>query len=684
MEFKQFRELMHKQAYSHPESPFYLIGNVDSDKLWDTYLNAFPNEQEKQEHNCNCCRTFIKRYGALVRLRKNRVETIWDNVQGEGVFTGIAEKLREVVLTSTIADNFITQERNLGTMQNKQTVHLENGDIQVLTWQHFYLNTPNLCFNPTSSSSDAEVLSKLSTNRQLLVKGLDLITEYGIDTVIEFASNDTLYRAKEYLPAVKEFKKLLQEFKKNDLQTTSSLHNSIYIEQLARKTPEYLCRLVNSVIGTVLVDISSNMDLTTAVHQFNSKMDPTRFKRPKAVFSARDVENATKRIQELGLETALERKHASIEDVDVNDVLFTNSETTSILPSTGVIGLLDTMSEKAKVIKPDSLKNVKNVKIDDFIGDILKKSVRVEVYFDKVHENSLMSLVTSKQRDVNQLFKWNNPFSWSYKNAVSDSILKNKVKQAGGKVEGELRISLGWNNHDDLDLHLRRTRYYTGGEIYYGNKRMWGGHLDVDMNAGNLRRDPVENIIFQDLDNLPDGDYEVFVYNFTKRESRDNTYNVELEYNGEIHSYDGINPHSQDDIFKFTVIDGKISKITGGNSKTVNSKEIWGLSTSMFHDVNIITLSPNYWGGNNTGNKHLFFFINKAKSDESPRSFFLEFLRNDLESEKRVFEALADKIKVEESENQLTGLGFSETLRKDIIVRVTDDKGKKQLLNIQF
>lgn len=37
----------------------------DKDYLWDLYLMNFP-EQERQEHNCNCCRQFIKNFGGIV------------------------------------------------------------------------------------------------------------------------------------------------------------------------------------------------------------------------------------------------------------------------------------------------------------------------------------------------------------------------------------------------------------------------------------------------------------------------------------------------------------------------------------------------------------------------------------------------------------------------------------------
>ena len=49
---------------------------------------------------------------------------------------------------------------------------------------------------------------------------------------------------------------------------------------------------------------------------------------------------------------------------------------------------------------------------------------------------------------------------------------------------------------------------------------------------------------------------------------------------------------------------------------------------------------------------------------------------------KRVFQALGSKMKVEHSENQLSGLGFSSTIRNNIIARVEGER--KKIIKIKF
>ena len=52
--------------------------NLDKDELWETYLNSFPagtNEiyRERREHDCSCCRHFIKNIGILAMRSLSKI-----------------------------------------------------------------------------------------------------------------------------------------------------------------------------------------------------------------------------------------------------------------------------------------------------------------------------------------------------------------------------------------------------------------------------------------------------------------------------------------------------------------------------------------------------------------------------------------------------------------------------------
>ena len=106
------------------------------------------------------------------------------------------------------------------------------------------------------------------------------------------------------------------------------------------------------------------------------------------------------------------------------------------------------------------------------------------------------------------------------------------------------------------------------------------------------------------------------------------------------------------------------------------SQEKWGLTTEQYVKVNTVMLSPNYWGSNAVGNKHTFFVLDGAKSDEDTRGFYNEFLHPRLEEHRKVFEVIGDKTKCRPTDGQLAGLGFSSTKTDEFRVRV--QQGKRQ------
>ena len=85
----------------------------------------------------------------------------------------------------------------------------------------------------------------------------------------------------------------------------------------------------------------------------------------------------------------------------------------------------------------------------------------------------------------------------------------------------------------------------------------------------------------------------------------------------------------------------------------------------------MLMYSPNYWDNQiGIGNQHYLFMLDNCKVDEA-RGFFNEFLKQELLPERKVFEALANKMKVAPSDEQLSGVGFSSTQKAEFIVKVT-------------
>jgi hypothetical protein len=212
----------------------------------------------------------------------------------------------------------------------------------------------------------------------------------------------------------------------------------------------------------------------------------------------------------------------------------------------------------------------------------------------------------------------------------------------------------------------------------YSNKKSarTGGMLDVDMNAGGrMSRTPVENITYPNKRNLIEGRYKLVVNNYSKRESTDVGFTVEVEFGGVIRTfhYDRAVPNGKNVTvceFDYSHKDGIKFVDDKGIASSEASVQIWNVNTQNFCPVSVLMASPNHWDDQEIGNKHYFFMLEGCKTDTNPRGFFNEFLKDDLMEQKKVFEAMGGKMKVEDSDAQLSGLGFSTTKRDSIVVRV--------------
>ena len=637
--------------------------NPDRDKIWELYLEGF-EETVRQGHNCNCCKSFLRQYGGIVVIKNNQLCSVWDIEVGEEYAQSI-KNVREYIKSLPVKDVFLNPFAGLGTDRN--TVQTENGPV---VWTHFHVTLPKEFIYRGSDSIESKQ-GQFRDNKTVLKRSLDELTIDATETVLELVAQNSLYRGAEFKGMLDEFLKIQKEYKNVPLKEKDN-----YCWVKSATVSQALSRIRNTSIGTLLIDLSTGKDLDEAVSAFERVVAPSNYKRPNAIVTPRMVEEAKKRLLEMGFMDSLERRFANQGDVNINNILFTDK----VNPMTDVFAEMS----KDVTVNPKTLSKTEEITIGDFIKNVLPTTKGLEVLVENSHLNNFVSLLTAVNKDSKSMFKWNNQFSWSYTGGITDSI-KERVKQAGGRVDGELRVSLSWSNYDDLDIHVIEP---DGNHIYYGSKgrkHQSSAMLDVDMNAyGGHSRTPVENVIWTDKRSIPDGEYTVYVNNFCKRESSNIGFTVEIECAGEVFNFDfNKNPGDKANTNVVTFHYSKTKGITiqGGTDGKVLTKEKWGLKTNQFVKVKSLMLSPNYWE-NQTGNKHFLFFLDNCVSDESPRPFFNEFLTEELMKEKRVFETMAGKLKVEHALPQLSGIGFSETQPNHLFVRV--EGNFKRTLKVNF
>lgn len=688
--FKDFVKAIQKnlQQMSKDSSRLFTV-NVDTEELYNLYLDSFPagtNEiyRERREYDCSCCRHFIRDVGNVVSIKNGELHTIWGiNPVSDDKYNVVAAALDAYVKQKAVLGVFIKKEKRIGTPENREM--LPTGKIN--KYEHFFVDLPEICiFKECYGHTLEGDLSQFRDVRNVFKRSLDEISKEAVDTVLELIAQNSLYKGAEWKKQLTEFKNYQKEYGK-----LTDKQKELWIWEKSISAGAVIGKIRNHSIGTLLVNISEGMDLDLAVRKYEQIVAPVNYKRPKAIFTKKMLEDAKKTITELGYMDSLQRRFATLDDITVNNILFSNKDAAKRI--TGAMDLFDEM-EQDVAIDPKRFSKVEEISAEDFIKNVLPVAKELEVYMENKHIQNMVSLIAPEVAAAKTMFKWNNGMSWAYTGNITDSDIKENVKAAGGSVAGVVRFSIQWNDKDgkdnsDLDAHCIEPK---GGEhIYFGCRKSLRtrGELDIDITqpVDQCRASngvAVENITYPSKEYMIPGTYKFFVNQFAYRGSQG--FKAEIEVNGEIHSYEYNAPVRGNVDVAEVILDQsgnfKVVDKLPGNCATI-SKDVWGIKTLQFTPVSVVCYSPNYWDEQKgIGHQHLFFMLKDCINPEEPNGYYNEFLKPELEQHRRVFEALGAKAHVKDVDDQLSGVGFSLTKRNDLIIKV---KGAtERVLKIKF
>lgn len=595
--------------------------DIDKDELWEVYLNSFPEGTNKmyrkrREYDCGHCRNFIKTIGGAVAIVDGKIHTIWEIDTDDVVFQPVVDALRTYVESKPIKDIW----RHFTNTVGVKTTNEYTEDKQIIKWTHMYTPIPERLLERKSDIPTAK--AKVRDRKNVFKRSLDEITEEAVDTVLELIASNTLYRGQEWERVLKDFRKYQREY--NGL---SDEEKDTYTWTKAMTIGDVIGRIRNHSIGTLLVNISEGIDLDNAVKAYENVVAPANYKRPKAIFTKKMLEDAKKTVTDLGYMDSLQRRFAKLDDITVNNILFCNRDAAPRIQ--GGLDIFDEMSKEVAV-NPKKFSKVEEISAEKFVSDVLPTAKELEVLFENRHKKNMVSLIAPVNKDAKNMMKWSNPFSWAYTGNMTDSEMKERVKNAGGAIDGVLRFSIQWNagkdwNRDDFDAHCKTPCQHIFFSHMVDSKTQ--GRLDVDVTDPVKGKPAVENITWADKSEMVDGDYEFFVHNYCHSNGTSG-FTAEIEFDGQIYEFEYDQPLRQGQnvpVATVTLKDG-VFTIKEKLPSTTSSREIWGINTNQFVPVTVMCYSPNYWDEQTgIGHKHYLFMLNGCVNEDTPNGFFNEF-----------------------------------------------------------
>jgi len=691
MNFKQFNEAIQKQFLVLCATGKLFRSSVTGQEVWDTYLGAFKPENnpvfrdpESSEHNCNNDKNFIRRYGNIVAINNanGQICTMFDCIEDD-VYGDSVQAVTKLLSSAPIKDVFFetfnelnslpyekctkSQEKfQLGTAVTHKMYTQEEADKfgvveagKAYQFNHFHVFLPK-AFVDTSGTSVEALMGQYRDAKNVFQRAMQEISLDTLELVKDLIVQGSLLNGDTHVFKIDQIIPL-----KKDYDDLPAKMRDVWCWLNSYKLP--FAKFRNELIGTLCVELAEGMELNTACQNWNKRVDPLNYMKATAPITKKQINEAQKFVEENGYEESFNRRFATIEDIDVSEIIHSNSATGEIKTASIFDGVKAAKSTRHKRSQFDG---VEEISIDKFMKDVLPRCTSVEAFLENRMEGNMVTLTTANDKNSKPIFKWNNNYSWTYNgNLAGKSEIKQQVKEAGGKVDGVLRFSITWNEDGedilDFDAHAKEPNKNV---IYYGNRRSirTGGFLDVDMI--NPRKIGVENITWTDKKRMDEGKYSFFIHNFNS--GRNKGFKAEIEFDGEVYTYIHNRQAMGTTAVAEVTLKNGVFTIEHKLPETASSKSLWNLETNEFHKVKLICLSPNHWGTNKTGNKHYFMMLDGCASEGSMRSFHIENLSDELLKHKRVLEILGNTHRLQPSKKQLAGIGINSTVKDEVVLRL--------------
>lgn len=679
--------------------------SISGKDIYKKYLESFEDgddpvfrDPESSVHNCNNCYNFIKRYGNIVAISdKGKIMTLFDGV-APAEFKVVAKKLKAYVSKAKIQNVFFetyeelkllpyescnkTQdEYRLGMDKNHKRYTREEAEKfgvvkanEIRTFHHVFLDLPKAFVDQSGNSIEA-IAGKYRDKYSVFERAMKEIPLDTLHLVRDLINQGSLLDGTAHLHSIEG------AIRYKDGYTNTTFNKSLYCWYVTHGMDERESKFRNTLIGVLCTELAEGMELNKACENWNKRVDPANYHKAVAPITQRQIDEAQKFVTDNGYIESFDRRLATMDDINVSEIKHV-STSGAVKPVT----IFDKVKSTPTQHKRAKYDDVEEVAIDKFMKDILPTCSSVEALLTNKQSGNLVTLTTANQQDSKAIFKWNNNYSWNFNgNLAGKSQIKEAVKSQGGGVDGVLRFSIMWAedtvDNSDLDAHCE---YPNRGLIYYSRKVGGGGVLDIDITQPQSHKrggkKVVENITFASVQGMRDGEYTFKVHQFSARQSKG--FTAEIEFDGQLYEYSYPKAVSgKVTVATVTLKDGQFS-IKHSLESSHTSREVWGLDTEQFHKVNLVCLSPNHWGDNAVGNKHYMFMLDGCKNPLSTRGFHNENLKPDLLKHRKVMEVLGATNMIEPADKQLSGLGFNSTVNDEVVLKLAGTH--KRMVKVKF
>lgn len=359
---------------------------TDAADLWDIYLNNLPSN--RQYYNCNCCKSFIQRYGNLVTIDENgkTSSVLWAAIVPR-FFDVSVSKLRKAVESAKVTNVCVSSEKMFGTPKSPKG------------WTHLCGANPKVHKHAVKSAYQRE--AELTQDYILIAKTINGYDANTIETALKILKSEQFPGYEKSLGMAEWYAELHTRLSNTNSQ---NYRRNIIFKAIA-DAPLGFAHASNTMLGTLFDDIKSGKSFESCKRAWADKMHPLKYQRPTAPVSDNQIEVAEKLVTKLGVANSLKRRYALLEEVIAVGHVWTPPATFTKASSEGVFTHLRGQKTLPSAIKiPDQ-----SITWNKFNRDVLPSVRTMQILCPD--RGGYVGVTAAEDQAAPLIFQWNNQFA---------------------------------------------------------------------------------------------------------------------------------------------------------------------------------------------------------------------------------------------------------------------------------
>lgn len=419
---------------------------VATTNLQEVFLSGLAGEQ--QDHTCATCRGFFRRYGGLVSIdpKTGKLTSLaWDESSVPEEYKRAVYLLRQTVESSAVRDVFYHEAGIHGVPQSEAYPN----------FTHFHFIAEQGRYKQNMVAPLSQHVAKARENFAMLAKSIPAFTMNTLwDAARLFTADTVLASSTKHVLTLDEYIK----FREDIQNVTERNARSAVIWHHVATNYDGVVLIKNSVLGEFLSNLQDT-GYERAKTAFLRQTQGDVYQRPQTAPKPQAINEAEKRIEELGLGTALERRYADLDDIPTTEWHWLPTEADTATAKTSVFAHLKEANARAAVT---TRVNGGTMSFEKFLRQVLPTAENIDLLTSPNHRYAFTGLITAVHPEALPIIAWDKDDGSIPRNPVSAYQYTNGTHPGHWKLGNRTKV---------IGVTVSPSHWY--GQSPAGHQKSW-------------------------------------------------------------------------------------------------------------------------------------------------------------------------------------------------------------------